>query len=243
MPKMAYKMRRSLFILAALALAPAGVLAQSAKPPIASLRVMGEATVTAHPDQAQIDIGVVTQAGTAETAVAQNAQKLDTILAELRKALVPEDEIQTVGYSLRPNYHYPQEGGQPTITGYTASNIVQVKTGKLNEVGNIIDLAIRSGTNTIQRLMFTLTDTEAVRAQALREAATEARTKADALAAALHLTIVRVLSAEEGSQGVRPVYEWTARSLQTQAASAPTAVEPGAIEVHATVTLLVEVTQ
>lgn len=161
----------------------------------------------------------------------------------MRKTLVPEDELQTVGYALRPNYRYPQEGGQPTITGYTASNIVQVKTGKLNQVGTIIDLATRSGANTIQRLVFTLTNPEAVRTQALGEAATAARAKVDAMAAALNLTIVRVLSVEEGGQEVRPVYEPTARALEAQAAAAPTPVEPGTLEVHATVTLLVEVTQ
>jgi uncharacterized protein len=236
-------MSQSLCILAALALAPVGVRAQSERPPIPSMRVTGEATVTTKPDQAQIDIGVVTQAGTAEAAVAQNAQKLDVALAELRKALGPEDEIKTIGYSLSPNYRYPQEGGQPTITSYTASNILQVKTGKLNEVGNIIDLTTRSGANNVQRLVFTLKDEAAVRTRALQEAATKARTKAGALASALNLKIVRVLMAEEGSQDVHPIYDRPKRFLETQAASAPTPVEPGTIEVHATVTLTVEITQ
>jgi hypothetical protein len=138
------------------------------------MRVTGEATVTTKLNQAQIGIGVVTQAETAEAAAAQNAQKLDVVLAELRKAVGPEGEIQTVGYSLRPNYRYPKEGGQPAITGYTASNIVRVKTNKLDEVGSIIDLVARLGANTIQRLVFTRKDEEVVRTQALQEAATEA---------------------------------------------------------------------
>ena len=61
MPQRAQQMRRSCFIvLTALALAPVGVLAQSDTPPISSVRVMGEATITAPPDQAQVEIGVVT---------------------------------------------------------------------------------------------------------------------------------------------------------------------------------------
>jgi uncharacterized protein len=244
MPQRAQQMRRSCFIvLTALALAPVGVLAQSDTPPISSLRVMGEATITVPPDQAQVEIGVVTQAETAEAAAAQNAHKLATILAALRQVLGPEDEIQTVGYALRPHTHAAHEGGPPTMTGYTASTLVQVKTSKLDKLGTLLDRATRSGAHTIQRLVFTLTHDEAVRAQALREAATQAKAKADALVAALNLTMVRVLSVEEGGRGVRPVSAQAARSLEVQAESAPTAIEPDTITMHATVTLLVEVTQ
>jgi uncharacterized protein YggE len=238
---MSHHMSRILWIIAALALAPVGAWAQSERPPIPSLRASGEATVTTKPDQAQLDLGVVTQAETAESAAVQNAHQLDGVLAALRQVLGPEAELHTVGYALRPNYYYPQTGGQPTITGYSATNVVQVKTGKLDAVGTIIDTVTRAGANTLQRLVFTRKDVEAMRAQALREAAIQARTKAGALAAALHLTIVRVLMVEEGGQGVRPVYARMERTLEAQAASAPTPVEPGTIDVHATVTLTLEV--
>jgi uncharacterized protein YggE len=226
-----------------LALAPVGVLAQSAPLPLSSVRVMGEATITAPPDQAQVEIGVVTQAETAEAAAAQNAHKLATILAAVRQVLGPEDEIQTVGYALRPHSRAAPEGGPATMTGYTASTFVQVKTSKLDKIGTLLDRVTRAGAHTIQRLVFTLTNDEAVRAQALREAATQARAKVDALVSALNLTMVRVLSVEESGQGVRPVSAQVARSLEAQAESAPTAVEPGTITMHATVTLVVEVTQ
>ena len=50
MPQRAQQMRRSCFIvLTALALAPVGVLAQSDTPPISSVHVMGEATITTPP--------------------------------------------------------------------------------------------------------------------------------------------------------------------------------------------------
>jgi uncharacterized protein YggE len=86
-----------------------------------AIRVNGEATVTAKPDQAEINIGVVTQASTGQAAATQNAQKQDAVLAELRKVLGTAPEIKTISYSLTPNYRYPRDGGQPTITGYTAT--------------------------------------------------------------------------------------------------------------------------
>jgi len=207
-----------------------------------NIRVTGEATVTAQPNQAQIDIGVVTQAQTAQDASAQNAQRLETALAALRRAAGTDAEIKTISYSLTPNYRYPKEGGNPTITGYTASNVVQVKLNDLTQVGKVIDAATQSGANQIQRLQFTLKDELAARSQALREAATRARAKADALASSLGLRIQRVLRVEEGAPVmIRPVM--AEMRAMSEVAPAPTPVEPGAIEVRATVELTVEIAQ
>jgi len=207
-----------------------------------SIRVTGEATVTAQPNQAQIDIGVVTQAQTAQAASASNAQRLETVLAALRRAAGTGAEIKTISYSLTPNYRYPKEGGNPTITGYTASNVVQVKLNDLTEVGKVIDAATQSGANQIQRLQFTLKDELAARSQALREAATRARAKAEALASSLGLRIQRVLRVEESSPGmVRPVM--AEMRAMSDVAAAPPPVEPGTIEVRATVELTVEIAQ
>jgi uncharacterized protein YggE len=93
-------------------------------PPL--VRTTGEAVVTAQPDRAQIDVGVVTQAETSQSAVAGNAQKLEATLSRLRSLLGANADIKTVSYAVSPNYRYPKEGGEPTIAGYTATNIVRV---------------------------------------------------------------------------------------------------------------------
>src|SRR5512145_2301045 len=119
---------KRLLPLVVLALLGAGAAAQepAGRPTPPSIRVNGEATVTVQPDQARIDIGVTTQAQTAQAAAADNAQRLEATLTELRRALGAGAEIKTVSYSLNPDYRYPKEGGKPTITGYTATNIVRV---------------------------------------------------------------------------------------------------------------------
>jgi uncharacterized protein YggE len=204
------------------------------------VRVTGEATVTARPDQATIHIGVVTQASTAQTAAAQNAQKLDAVLQQLRKALGPQAEIKTISYSLSPNYVYPREGGQPRLSGFTASNTVEVETGDLTQVGKVIDIATQSGANNIQALRFGLKNEEAVKAQALREATAKAKAKAEAIASALGVKIVRFLMAEESGVTAIPIQ---ARDLYAarEAASVPTPIEPGNIDVRANITLTFEV--
>lgn len=234
----------ALFALAAISAVHAEALAQDPadKPVRPTIRVTGEATVTAKPDRAEINIGVLTQATTGQAAATQNAQKQDAVLSELRKVLGLAAEIKTISYSLSPNYRYPKEGGQPTIAGYTASNIVQVTTNDLAQVGKVIDVATQSGANTVQSLRFTLKDEQRVRAQALGEAAIRARGKADALASALGLKIVRVLHIDEG--GVTMPLPMNTRAFSAEAGVAvATPVESGTIDVHATVTLTVEIAQ
>jgi uncharacterized protein YggE len=209
------------------------------RPP--SIRVSGEATVTARPDQAILDVGVVTQADTAGAAAAQNAGRADTVLAELRKVLGAGADIKTVSYSVSPNYRYPRDGGQPAITGYTATNILRAQVNDLAIVGKVIDGATQSGANRIERLQFRLKNEAEAQNDALRQSARVARSKADAMASALGLKVVRVLLAEESTGPIpRPMDERMFATARAEAAPA-TPIEPGNIEFRAVTILTVEV--
>jgi uncharacterized protein YggE len=177
------------------------------------IRTTAEATVSAKPDRARLTIGVVTQAGAAA-------------------------EIRTSGYSLTPNFTNPRNGGPPVLSGYTASNTVEITTDDLANVGKVIDEGAAAGANNVRGLDFLLKDDAPVHAQALREAARKARASADSMAAALGLKVLRVLSAEEGEpQVVRPM-----RMMAMAAgANTTTPIESGNIQIQATVTLTVEV--
>jgi uncharacterized protein YggE len=203
------------------------------------IRVVGEATSTSQPDQAQIMIGVVTHAATAQEAAAQNAEKTDRLIAQLRKMVGSSGSIRTINYALNPNYQYPREGGEPTINGYIASNMVQAQTTDLAQVGKLIDAATGAGANNIEGLQFMLKDAGAAQTQALQTAATNARAKANAIASSLGLRVGRILSVEEeGAPVVRPVMAYRREAMNDQAT---TPVEPGTIDVRASVVMTVEV--
>jgi hypothetical protein len=239
--KISYLLPIALFVLALCPLHTEGAWAQGCQETavIPSVQVSGEATIVAAPDQAQIDIGVITQAPSSQTAATKNAQRSGAVLAALKRVMGSEADIKTISYALNPDYQYPRDGGQPTIAGYTASNIVQVTTNKLEEVGQVIDTAMQAGANTIHRLQFTLKNRDAVLAQALRQAAIEAKSKAEALASTLGLKILRVLSVSEQGPVAVPIME--RMIAKAEAADVQTPIEPGTIEVHATVALTVEV--
>jgi len=227
-------------LLAALAsLACAQPAAQPTPRP--SIRTTAAATVSAKPDGVVVDVGVVTQASTAQAAAAQNASQLDSALRELKQAAGPAAQIKTISYALDPTYRYPREGGQPQITGYTARNVVEVSTDDLAQAGTINDAAMRSGANTIQSLQFTLKNDREAHAQALREATLRARADADAIAAALGVKILGVLSVEEG--GVSPPRPIMMQAARMADAAAPTPVASGTIDIQATVALTVEISR
>jgi uncharacterized protein len=208
------------------------------------VRASGDAVIQAKPDLARIDFGVISQAATAQAAGAQNAKQFEAVLAALRKALGPSAEIKTVNYSLQPEYKYPKEGGKPQIVGYTASNTVQATTTDLERVGALIDTATQAGATNVQQLQFTLKDEQAVRAQALADASRKARSNAEAIARALGLKVVRILSAEAGGGPVVPLRrENMVMAMSKAADTAPTPIESGTIEVRASVSLMLEVAQ
>lgn len=214
----------------------AGLSSAQEKPIV---RASAEAVVQAVPDRAQIDIGVVSQAATAEAAGQENARRVQQVLSELRKMLGPKADIKTAHYSLSPTYRTARAGNTPEIGGYSASNVVQVRVDDLTAVGKAIDASMRVGANTIHSIQFSLRDERAARSDALAKAAQEARNDAEAIAKALGLRVVRVLSAEQGERApIRPLM--SARMAMAEAVQTP--VEPGNVEVRASVTVTLEVT-
>jgi hypothetical protein len=206
------------------------------------IEAMGKATVSAKPDRALIEIGVVARDATAVAAAAQNAKQTGAVLAELRRLLGEGGKLKTTSYSVRPDYQYPKPGAAPAVHGYLATNIVEITLDDLAQVGKIIDNATQSGANSIQKLRYVLRDSHAADAEALREAAADAKMRAEAIASGLGVKVVRILSAQEVVSDDNEGFAMHKRAaLPPEAAAPATQVEAGMIDIEATVMLRVEV--
>ena len=195
----------------------------------------GQATVSVKPDQAKLDVGVVTQAVTAQDAAAQNASQVAAVLAQLQTVLGSGADIKTIGYSLNATYRYPQ-GAPPVLTGYSASNTVEVTMTDLSLIGRTIDAASQAGANSVQGLQFSVQDEEPVRQQALGLATKQARAHAQAIASGIGASLGAVVLAQEGG-GTTPVRVLAATPA---AASTPTPIETGLVQIQASVSIQVE---
>src|SRR4051794_27054595 len=139
------------------------------------ISAIGDATVAVRPDMARVSVGVVTQSANANDAASRNADAAAAVIAAVRSVLGPSSDVRTVNYSLAPNYQYAPSGGQPTLTGFSATNIVQATINDLGLIGRVIDAGIQAGANRVDSLQLGLKDEDTARAQALRAAAQKAR--------------------------------------------------------------------
>jgi uncharacterized protein YggE len=215
---------------------PGSVTAEEDSPRV--IRVSGEATASAPPDQAIIELAVVTERDRADDAVADNARLHEAVMAALRKELGKQTRIETASYALNSRYEYSKSTGARSLEGYTARNSIRVTLGDLARVGAVIDLATAAGANEVQRLQFTLKNDEPQHDEALRAATLRAMAKARTIASALGLEVLAVLSVDEATHVVRPVYSEMAMA---RTAAATPVVAPAGVDVRAQVKLTVEV--
>lgn len=223
--------RIGLFLLL-LALSAAALSAQTTG--TRTVQASGTATQSANPDQAQLEVGVVTLGATAQESAQQNATQTTAVLNAVKAVLGANGTVQTVSYSVYPRYSSDQR--QPSvIIGYTTSNMVRVTTTDLSIVGKLIDAANQAGANSVGGLSFGLLDPEPLVQQALTQATKQALAHAGAIAAGLGGKVGAVLSAQEGvSYTPLPV-------ASAGIAAAPTTpVQTGTVTVYASVTINVQ---
>jgi uncharacterized protein YggE len=198
-----------------------------------SITVTASAEVRAVPDRAVIQLGVESRASTAQAAMAQNNALMSQVVEALRALGIPEQNLQTSYINLSPLYSNPPPTNPPTpaqLIGFQANNVIVAELTDLTKVAPAIDAAVTAGANQIQGISFQLSDEQPFRLQALRNAGTRARAKAEALAAGLGVTLGAVLSASEAEFQVIPVERAT-----PAADGASTPVLPGELVVRAQV--------
>lgn len=226
----------SLFVAAFLTVPALATAAAQEAPPPATIRVVGEASVSAKPDVGELDLGVISEAPTAAAAGADNARKMDRIVAALKKEVGAGGEVRTIGYNVSQRYGEQKPRDiRPPIVGYTVSNVVRARFGDVTAAGKLIDLALKLGANEVQRVGFSIKNAEPVQAEALKAAAVKARARATALASALGVRLGNVVSVSDGEVAPPRPLSYGMASLRSMEKQTP--VEAGNVEVEATVTI------
>jgi uncharacterized protein YggE len=201
------------------ALFTAPALANSDFPP--SISVSGEATISATPDQAEIEAGTTTDAKTAREAADANSTAMAKVLSALKTAGIDAKDIQTSRLSLQPQYapnHNP-----PTVAGYRATNHVMVRLHDLAKVGSTIDTLVSAGATDIGGINFTVSNASKLLDDARTQAIADARRKAEIYAKAAGVTLGTPISISEGGAAPVPMF----RAKMAAAPMAATPVAPG----------------
>jgi hypothetical protein len=216
------------------AMAAAGVRAQPAPRTPTLLTLTATAEVQAPPDVADIGAGVVTQAPQADAALRANSEKMVRVMAALRQAGIAERDIQTTGLTVQPQFRY-EERQPPVLTGFQATNRVQVTLRDLKAAGRVIDTLVAEGANQIDGPSFRILEPEPLLDRARGEAVRKARARADLYAAAAGMRVGRIATMSE-SQSFRPPQPLM-RAMAMDAAAASPPVAPGEVALVASLTI------
>jgi hypothetical protein len=160
-----------------------------------NLSAYGEGRIA--PDKATINLGVMTEAATAAAALAANSEKMNSVVAALRKAGIADKDIQTSGLNLSPQYDYVQNE-PPKLRGYQASNQVTVTVNELARLGPAVDATVRAGANQVNGISFGLKDPTTAENAARQDAVEALAAKAELYAKATGHRIGRLVTLSEG---------------------------------------------
>jgi len=224
-------MTRIIKLAAALCFGAAALVAQTTA---ASVQATGTATIYVQPDQAQLSVSVTTQGPTATAAGQQNANVTVAVTKAVTSVLGSNGTIQTVSYSVYPQYSNTAQ--LSTIVGYSATNSFQVTMTDLTLIGIVIDTANQAGATSVGNLTLGLQNPEPSLQQALAAASKQALANAGAIASGLGRTTGAVISAQQAS-AYTPVL---AVAVSGSAPGATTPVQTGPVSVSATVTVTVQ---
>src|ERR1700722_7176592 len=183
-------------------------LGHSRSPSAATITVTGSGTVTGTPNTLSFQIGVQTTAATAAAALSENNTKTAALEASLLKNGVTKKNLQTSDLNI-----YANTNANGAVTGFTASDDLNVTTHQLNKAGAAIDAAAQSAGNGVQLsgVTFSISNQSKSLASARARAIQNAHTEASQIAKGGGTTvgsIVKVTDEENtGSTGI--VYPFT----------------------------------
>jgi uncharacterized protein len=225
---------RPMFPLAMALVAGAALAAPVLAQTPAQITVTGEGQVEAAPDMATMTLGVTTEGPTPAEAMAANSSQLAAVLERLRGAGISDQDLQTTGLSLNPNWQNDATGTAPRIAGYVATNMLTVRIRALDGLGAVLDAAIGQGANTFNGISFGLADPAPAMNEARRRAVADAMARAELLAGAAGVPLGPVLSITEGGAS-----GWPAPAYRMDAAAAsPVPVAAGQVSTQASVTMV-----
>jgi uncharacterized protein YggE len=124
------------------------------------------------------------------------------------------------------------------VKGYIARNQVEVRVDDLKKLGGVIDAAGASGATSMSGLRFDIKDRAIIERDALRLAVQDAMARARAIATGAGATLGPIVRIDEQGDSAPPgIY---AMRMTASAAGAPeTPINPGELEIRASVTLTV----
>ncbi|HEX3287474.1 MAG TPA: SIMPL domain-containing protein [Mycobacterium sp.] len=244
------KLPTRLIVLAAAGLAIAGLsgcdassktgpsIIPTASPDTRQVTVVGSGHVQGTPDTLTANVSIEATAPDVTTAMNQTSDRQQAVINALVGSGVQRADINTTNVSLQPQYG---GGDTPTITGYQASNSIEVKIRQLNNASQALALIVSTGGDAtrINSVSYSIDDDSQLVKDARTRAFDDAKDRAEQYAQLAGLTLGKVISISE-SAGTTPPTPTPAPMPRAAMEAVP--VEPGQQTISFSVTVIWELT-
>ncbi len=214
---------------------------QAAQPPLRSVNVSGAGTAYLVPDIAYIYVGVHTEKPSAAEAVNENNDQTQTMIEALRDFGIDAKDIRTTNFSIWPQDKYDPMTGTPTGQKvYVVDNTVYVTIRDLDKLGELLDIVIAAGANTVNSVQFDVADKDEALKTARADAVKDAREKAQELADAAGVKLGDVQTISFFDNVAYPVFDGKGGGGGV-AAEAAVPIQPGQLTFTVTVNVTYEI--
>lgn len=168
------------------------------KKELSNISVNGDAKISVPADRVQITLTVVSTAQNPQDAIDSTRTKMNSLIEAVAKLGLDKNEYKTSAYNLSPNWapqpKNPAPDWKPQIVSYTMTNSLAIKTTKLDLAGKIIQTALLSGANQIDRIYFDLSDEQKYNAEVIEKAVKNAMSDANAATEASGVNLGKILT-------------------------------------------------
>jgi uncharacterized protein YggE len=221
-----------LLLLAGLVLgACAGTSTQSEQ---RTIIVTGTGTARVDPDIALVSLGVQTQGSNVGVAVQENNRRARAVADDLLGQGIAAEDMQTVNFYVSSQLLVDPMGLPTGETTYTVDNTIMFTLREPSKLGEILQRALRVGSNSVQSVSFSVADPSVPMDEARQMAIADGQRQAAQLAAAAGTSLGRVISIGEGGS-VTPITYGAPAYGKGGGGGVP--VESGTLEYQAQITL------
>ena len=207
-------------------------------PPTPVVLTAGEGIVRAVPDRAFVTVTAESRGSNPREAQRRNIDLMKPVQDKLRAAGVPADAIRTTGYDLQQEWDFVNN--RRVSRGYVARNTVEVRVDTLDNLGEILEIAVTAGATSVGDIRFDVKDRAKLEREALRLAVADARARAEAAASGSGQSIARVIKIEEHGVVTPPPMPMMRVTAREEAAQADVPISAGQMELRARVTVTSE---
>jgi uncharacterized protein YggE len=185
-----------------------------------TISVVGRGAAFGEPDTATLEVGVSASDPDVRRAVDSVDEGIAGLLQELIGLGVEQRDIRTTSYNVWREERFTPQGERGEVV-FRAQHMLSVEIAGAKRAGEVLAASVEAGANVVGGITFGFADPATLAAEARNAAVSDARERAEQLAAAAGVTLGNVVAIEELAGTPGPVFATFERSTMAADSLAP----------------------